>query len=308
MSDVVYILSSATGTGASTSGGVAFNAERARSLALFARALARERNPEARQPVLAEDEDPARCYIAGPMRGYARFNFDAFDAARDNLAAEGWAVTSPADIDREMGFDPGKHDESYFGDLAQVIRRDVEAVLAADVVVALPGWRESVGASAEVALAWWAGRLVVEYPEMRLCGAQSSKLKVQSSKFTSDMPGDGGSGEAPVETPNILEEALRITQGSRQESYGHPADDFERTAAMWSAHKGVTFTAAEVAMFMVMVKLSRERHRPKRDNWVDMAGYAWCGSVCDRGGETDPLPARGADETAAKEGPLLEKR
>jgi hypothetical protein len=39
-------------------------------------------------------------YIAGPMRGYDKFNFPAFDAARDRFTAMKWHVISPADIDR----------------------------------------------------------------------------------------------------------------------------------------------------------------------------------------------------------------
>lgn len=250
-----------------------FNFEKSKAVLAFVRAMAEQADPDR-----AKDE-PVRCYLAGPMRGKPRFNFDAFDEAAQDLFASGWAVTSPADIDRELGFDPDQHDESFFGDIANIIRRDVEAVLEADAVVALPGWEESMGARAEVALARWAGRLVLEHPSMKVCGVRG-ECGVRSA--------EGGTGQPTpqahaAEPSNILEEALRLTHGSRQQDYGHPAEDFERTAAMWSAHKGVAFTAAEVAQFMVMVKLSRERHRPKRDNWVDMAGYAWCGSVCDPG-------------------------
>lgn len=79
---------------------------------------------------------------------------------------------------------------------------------------------------------------------------------------------------------DILEEALRITSGDRQAQYGPPDQDFKRTAAMWTALKGVEFTAQDVAMFMVCLKLSRQTHQRKRDNWVDIAGYARCGSKC----------------------------
>jgi Domain of unknown function (DUF6378) len=79
---------------------------------------------------------------------------------------------------------------------------------------------------------------------------------------------------------DVLEEALRITRGDRNAQYGQPDQDFKRTAAMWSAMKGVEFEAREVAMFMVALKLSRETHQKKRDNWVDIAGYARCGSLC----------------------------
>jgi len=72
----------------------------------------------------------------------------------------------------------------------------------------------------------------------------------------------------------ILEEAQRLVYGDRQADYGHPIDDWTRTAAMWSAILGVPVTAEQAVMCMVTVKLSREVNRPKRDNRTDAAGYA----------------------------------
>ena len=72
----------------------------------------------------------------------------------------------------------------------------------------------------------------------------------------------------------ILEEAARITAGDRQAAYGHPHDDYTRTAALVSAYLGVPVTAAQAAMIVLLVKVSREAHRPGRDNLVDIAGYA----------------------------------
>ena len=40
---------------------------------------------------------------------------------------------------------------------------------------------------------------------------------------------------ADTDTEDVLEEALRITSGDRNASYGPPDQDFQRTAAMWSA-------------------------------------------------------------------------
>jgi hypothetical protein len=82
------------------------------------------------------------------------------------------------------------------------------------------------------------------------------------------------------EQESILEEARRIVKGDRQNQYGPPDQDFQRTAKMWSALKGVEFSAQDVAMFMICLKLSRQTHQNKRDNWVDVAGYAECGSKC----------------------------
>lgn len=82
---------------------------------------------------------------------------------------------------------------------------------------------------------------------------------------------------APEKKETILEEAQRLTSNDRQELYGHPSDDFNRTAALINAWLGdrlnVPLTAEDVIVCMVMVKLSRQRNMPKRDNIVDAAGY-----------------------------------
>jgi len=91
----------------------------------------------------------------------------------------------------------------------------------------------------------------------------------------------GRAGAGPPTTPSnesILQEAQRLVHGDRGNNYGHPFDDFGRTAGMVSAllqHKlREPLTQEDVAMMMVCVKLSREANRPKRDNRVDVAGYA----------------------------------
>ena len=80
---------------------------------------------------------------------------------------------------------------------------------------------------------------------------------------------------------SVLEEAQRIIHTDRNADYGHPLDDFGCTAAMWTTwlnHKyylpvGFEFSAEDVGLMMVMVKLSREANRPQRDNLTDGAGY-----------------------------------
>lgn len=78
---------------------------------------------------------------------------------------------------------------------------------------------------------------------------------------------------------SVIAEAERIINGPRQSNYGHPLDDFTKTAAFWStlltARHGapVTVTAEDVALMMVLLKVSRELHHHNRDNLVDVAGY-----------------------------------
>lgn len=94
-----------------------------------------------------------KIYIAGPMRGYPRYNFDAFDHARD-LLSFCFDVVSPADMDRELGFDPDKS-EATSEFIEQAMRRDIEAVLSVDALFVLKGWEQSKGTLAEIAIANW---------------------------------------------------------------------------------------------------------------------------------------------------------
>lgn len=93
-----------------------------------------------------------RVFITGPMRNYALWNFPAFDDAAVRLRALGHEVVSPAEHDREGGFDPASETLEDF-DLRAAFAWDIEQVLAVDAVITLPGWKKSRGASAEVAVA-----------------------------------------------------------------------------------------------------------------------------------------------------------
>ena len=72
---------------------------------------------------------------------------------------------------------------------------------------------------------------------------------------------------------NILERAEELIYGDRGEDYGHPLDDFARTAHMWQAILGVQVSPEQVGLCMVVLKISRYLNKPKEDNLVDGAGY-----------------------------------
>lgn len=194
-----------------------------------------------------------KLYIAGPMRGYPKYNFPAFFHAAQVLRAEGHAVFNPAERDvTEDGFDPEKDEPKSF---RYYMQRDLPAVMDSDALVMLPGWRKSKG-----------GRL--ESHVATECGLPLLNLSLEPIKET------------------VLEEAERIVGGDRNDAYGHPAVDFACIAAMWNAYLIKRFgcgdlTSRDVAMLMIMLKTAREARKPGRDNLVDIAGYARCAERLD---------------------------
>jgi hypothetical protein len=76
----------------------------------------------------------------------------------------------------------------------------------------------------------------------------------------------------------IAAEAHAAVYGDRGKDYGHPRDNFTDTARIWNAllhHKlSADITPEDVARCMIGIKLARDLHSPKRDNRVDMVGYA----------------------------------
>jgi hypothetical protein len=92
-----------------------------------------------------------KIYLAGPMRGYPKFNFPAFDEWAAKLRAAGHEVFSPA----EKGLE--KHAEANQESLAfrrAVFSLDMDWICNhADAVAMMPRWVESRGAFAEWACA-----------------------------------------------------------------------------------------------------------------------------------------------------------
>ena len=105
-----------------------------------------------------------RIYIAGPMRGIEKWNFPAFDEARDALREQGYEVVSPADLDREHGLFPegldgrdlrameerGWQDVPGWFDLKAAMARDLREMEKCDGVALLDGWDDSEGVQKEL--------------------------------------------------------------------------------------------------------------------------------------------------------------
>ena len=186
-----------------------------------------------------------RCYLAGPMAGYEEGNFPLFKMAANHLRENGYDVVSPVEMNERDGeraaLDPGHPRRSEF------LARDVQVVAdpTVEAVVVLPGWRDSAGARLEVVVAQGLGKPVLRFRDLQ-----------------------------PIARETVLEEAGRLVEGARSNSYGHPADHAQKVAEMWAATFGWKADAYRVNIAMILFKIARADVGRSRDSLVDIAGYA----------------------------------
>lgn len=80
----------------------------------------------------------------------------------------------------------------------------------------------------------------------------------------------------------VLEEAARITSGPRQRDYDSPLPNHRRIACLWNSYLSIRkepegeIAPEDVATMMVLLKIARHVFTPRRDNIVDICGYARC--------------------------------
>ena len=71
--------------------------------------------------------------------------------------------------------------------------------------------------------------------------------------------------------------------GERVNDYGTPENNFNLIGNMWTAYLGYPVTAKDVAVMMILMKSARLANGGgSGDSWVDIAGYAACGSEITR--------------------------
>jgi hypothetical protein len=120
-----------------------------------------------------------KIYLAGPMQGYAEFNFPAFKAFAALLRAQGHEVFNPAerDIERHGGVDISKDnptgsvkqsEDTHGFSLRDALHDDMVWICRnAEGIALLPGWEASKGANAEWALAKALGlKFMYLWPEL----------------------------------------------------------------------------------------------------------------------------------------------
>lgn len=81
-----------------------------------------------------------------------------------------------------------------------------------------------------------------------------------------------------VDEQSVLEEAAKCVTGPRRRDYGTPDENFSLIASLWSVQLKHEVTPMQVALCLILLKVARQSNSPKRDNLVDIAGYAQCAS------------------------------
>ncbi len=74
---------------------------------------------------------------------------------------------------------------------------------------------------------------------------------------------------------SVLSEAYETVK-NRGTTYGEVEDSFALIGNYWSAYLGTEVTPKDVGMMMILLKVARQQNQHKRDNLVDIAGYAEC--------------------------------
>ena len=95
--------------------------------------------------------------------------------------------------------------------------------------------------------------------------------------------------EPGIKQLSILQEAQKVID-ERRKSYGSPKNNLGITKRLWDAwldgkylNKGLSgfqIDVQDVAMMQILLKVAREANSSKRDNLVDIAGYAQCYMEC----------------------------
>ena len=118
-------------------------------------------------------------------------------------------------------------------------------------------------------------------------------------EFCDEMLCDASDGSSVHERAKILDEAAKIICSDRNDEYGEPEDNFEVIGKLWSAFLSarcapvgvqIEMGPAEVAEMMALFKIGRlaSAYCPKRDSFVDCAGYIACaGEIALRGEEDE---------------------
>jgi hypothetical protein len=231
----------------------------------------------------------AKLYLSGQMTGVPEYNYPKFNEVSKLIREKYGAIV----------FNPAENFEGRI-DLPRSVymREDIKQLLFAEAVVMIDGWEKSKGACLEHTIAqeleipifnWDEGVKLLKTahaPRENKIGEAAPATAPQYDPVINIQheweefwlnSEDFNGGEEDTELPH--REAERLVLGDRQQSYGHPIDNFTANAHMWSGtlyyklKPNQVITPEDVALMMLQVKVAREINRKKRDNITDSHGY-----------------------------------
>lgn len=176
----------------------------------------------------------------------------------------------------DLGGEPAGDDEPV-----RVDERDVAADLGAIDPVAVPAVERPDGVPGFVEQ--YAGARLVDDVDMEHAGIRSvpeSEQVLTTRKLRTPPP-----RKNPT-SARILSEADRMIHGARAEEYGPAEGSFARIGAFWTTHladklkPGEEVDGYDVALLMVLMKVSRAATDIKDDTAIDIAGYAALSMRC----------------------------
>lgn len=192
-----------------------------------------------------------KLYIAGPVTGIANRNEAMFTRAEQMLQREGHETVNPLTVM------PDDEDLPW----VDAMLKDIPPMIQCDGMAILPGpWYNSSGVKLELHIMIALKKSIYHFQEI------DGELQL--------FPGP------PSDYGSAIAEAQSLVYGNRGAAYGHPYEDYTKTAAFMSVILGMEVTPEKAILCMIAVKLSREIHQSKRDNRVDMIGYAECLQRC----------------------------